>query len=245
MENTINDVSKQIALAALGIGAIKINTDEPFQWSSGTFNPIYNDNRMFLFYPEYRSMIISSFRKLLHSLFIIDDGKSLKIEVIAGTSTAGIPHATLLANKLEKPLIYIRDKPKDHGMKNQIEGIDEDSGLNGANAILIEDLISTGRSSVKAVQAIRDAGGIINHCFSIFNYELPVAQKMFAGKAPFEGDKFLSEPCKVYSLLNYSTLIEIGIKNGYINPKNEFMLREWMNDQENWGDNHGHPRVKK
>ena len=130
----MKDYSQLIAKAGLNIGAMKLNPSDPFQWASGYRMPIYNDNRMFLFYPEYRLLIISAFES------VIED-QGIEFDVIAGTSTAGIPWASFLAQKLDKPMIYIRDKPKDHGLRNQIEGIDAEAGLDGKTAIVIEDLI--------------------------------------------------------------------------------------------------------
>jgi len=159
---------KQIAKAGLEINAIKLRPDNPFTWASGFRMPIYNDNRMFLFHPEHRGLLARGFEKILQS-------EEIPYEVIAGTSTAGIPPATTLADHLGKPMIYVRDKPKDHGLQNQIEGIDAESDLQGRKVILVEDLISTGGSSARAVQAIRDANGECNYCVSIFNYGLDKA----------------------------------------------------------------------
>lgn len=186
----MTDYARDIAKAGLDIKAIKLNTKEPFQWASGYRMPIYNDNRMFLFFPEYRKLITDGFK------YIAD---KIGFSVIAGTSTAGIAPATSLANRLEGPLVYIRDKPKDHGLKNQIEGIDSESDLGGHVIVVIEDLISTGGSSVKAVQAVRDAKGLCHHCLSIFNYGLDQAVEMFQGKRAYdkEGKKFLKEPCNL------------------------------------------------
>ena len=141
---------------------------------------------MFLFDYEDRSLV----RKGLKSI-----AEKLPFSVIAGTSTAGISPATSLADEYRYPLIYIRDKPKDHGLRNQIEGIDAEIGLEGRQVLLIEDLISTGGSSVKAVQAIRNADGKCDDCISIFNYGFDVSEKMFAGEEPYDsyGNK-LSPP---------------------------------------------------
>lgn len=223
-------ISNTIALAGLRIGAIKIRPDKPFLWASGTYNPIYNDNRMFLFHPEYRNFILYGFMEMITPTDNF---------VIAGTSTSGIPWATLLANDFSVPLIYVRDKPKDHGLKNQIEGIDAEKDLGGREVILIEDLVSTGGSSVAAVDAIRKANGNCNLCISIFNYGLPLPKRMFAGDFPYNknGD-MLKEPCEIKSLLYYPQLLSVGIKNGFIKEDEENILLEWMEDQQHWGQNH-------
>ena len=195
---------------------------------------------MFLGFPEYRKMIVRGFENALKMM-------NYKPEIIAGTSTAGIPHATALANHLGLPLVYVRDEPKGHGLRNRIEGIDAEKGLGGREVLLIEDLVSTGGSSVKAVDALHEAGGIVKHCFSIFNYGFPKPILMFEGKIPYgkEVGQQLKSPCKLTSLLYYEQLLDVAIKNDYIKEEQRLMLQEWSDDQENWGDNHGFPRVKK
>jgi orotate phosphoribosyltransferase len=220
---------KQIAIAGLDINAIKLRPDNPFTWASGFRMPIYNDNRMFLFHPEHRGLLARGFEEILQS-------EEIPYEVIAGTSTAGIPPATTLADYLKKPMIYVRDKPKGHGLQNQIEGIDAESDLQGRKVVLVEDLISTGGSSARAVQAIRDANGDCNYCVSIFNYGLDKAVQAFEG---------LNPRCEVRSLLTYDTLLEVAKETGYINEQQAEMLAEWRADPFNWGEKHGFPKVEK
>ena len=162
----------ELAKRALKIQAIKINPERPFQWASGYFMPIYNDNRMLLYDPSTRKLIAEGFSQIIKR-------KKIKFDVVAGTSTAGIPHAETLADLLEKPMIYIRDKPKDHGLRNQIEGIDSNKNLFGLEAIVVEDLVSTGGSSLKAVHAVRNARGKVRFMFSIFNYGFPEIEQEF------------------------------------------------------------------
>lgn len=239
----IDEISESIALAGLKIGAIKIRPHNPFLWASGTYNPIYNDNRMYLYYPLLRKMIIEGFIEILA---LTKNRLYYGHTVIAGTSTAGISHGYGLAEAFPSPFVYVRDKPKDHGMRNQIEGIDAENDLTGEIIVLIEDLISTGGSSVAAVDALRKANGTCNLCLSIFNYGLPNPPKMFAGEIPYNtnGDKLIS-PCHVESLLYYPRLLEIGIENGFIKKEEEKILLEWMEDQPNWGEKNGFPTIKK
>ncbi|MBU0929581.1 MAG: orotate phosphoribosyltransferase [Nanoarchaeota archaeon] len=213
----------EIALKGLAIKAIKLNPDNPFQWASGYRMPIYNDNRMFLFFPDCRDLITEGFNYLIDSL-------SVNPDVIAGTSTAGIPWGMSLANKLDKPFIYIRDKPKDHGLKNQIEGIDAEKNLENRNVVVIEDLISTGGSSARAVQAVRNANGNCNYCLSIFDYGLDKAVQAFNSLDP---------KCKVSSLLDYYTLLEVAKQNKNLTEKQVGLLEEWRADPFNWGEKHG------
>lgn len=230
---------RRIAEAGLEIKAIKLLPENPFTWASGFRMPIYNDNRMFLSNPKYRKLIANGIKDLAKS-------KEIEYEVVAGTSTAGIPPATTLADMEKMPLIYVRDKPKDHGLKNQIEGIDSESDLEGKIVLLIEDLVSTAGSSVKAVQGIRNAKGICNNCISIFNYGLDVAQDMFNGKEAYDklGNK-LNSPCNISSLLMYDFLLKIATDIGYIDKKQATILEEWREDPFGWGEKRGFPRVKK
>jgi orotate phosphoribosyltransferase len=219
--------SRGIAQAGLEIKAIKLNPDNPFQWASGYRMPIYNDNRMFLFFDEYRKLITDAFYEIANDL---------PFSVVAGTSTAGIPWGALLASRFKAPFVYVREKSKDHGLKNQIEGIDSESDLDGHQVILIEDLISTGGSSVKAVQAIRDANGICNNCLSVFNYGLDKAAQEFEA---------LNPRCNVRSLLTYDTLLEVAKETKYINDEQVGILAEWRTDPFGWGEKHGFPKVEK
>ena len=229
----------QIAKKGLEIKAIKLSPDKPFLWASGFYMPIYNDNRMFLFYPESRKLIAQGFKHLLTS-------KEIQYDIIAGTSTAGISPATTLGDLLEAPVIYVRDKPKSHGLKNQIEGIDAESDLQGKKVILTEDLVSTAGSSVKAVQGIRNANGDCKNCLSIFHYGLDVAEKMFNGEEPYnnQGHK-LEHPCQINSLLTYDLLLKVAKETNYINSADLKMLTNWRKEPFAWGEKHGFPRVNK
>jgi len=223
------DYARKIAKAGLEIGAIKLNPEKPFQWASGYKVPIYNDNRMFLFFPECREMIMDGFHEIIEQ-------EEIPYDVIAGTSTAGIPHGASLANELNGPFIYIREKPKGHGLKNQIEGIDAEKDLEGKLVIVIEDLISTGGSSARAVQAIRDANGNCDYCLSIFNYGLDKGVEAF---------KELNPECQVKSILTYDILLSVANKVGYLNNEQIKLLEEWRADPFGWGEKHGFPKVEK
>jgi len=218
---------RQIAGVALDIESIKLSPDKPFTWASGNRMPIYNDNRMLLYDPKNRRLVTDAFWEI---------AKDLPFTVIAGTSTAGIPWGVSLANMFDAPFVYVRDKPKDHGLRNQIEGIDASEGLDGQHVLLLEDLISTGGSSVKAVQALRDAGGVCNNCLSIFNYGFDEAIRLFGS---------LNPPCNTYSLLDYATLLEVAREREDITPDQIRMLEEWRADPFNWGAKHGFPKVEK
>lgn len=228
--------AKTLAGISLTIGAIKLNPEQPFQWASGYFMPIYNDNRLLLRQPTHRKTVSEYFDSILRFYDIRPD-------VVAGTATAGIPHATTLADRLHLPLIYIRDKPKAHGLRNQIEGIPDDQTLEGKTVLVIEDLVSTGGSSAKAVQAVRDAKGTVEYCLSIFNYGFDEAREMFEGKREYEtgencpGKKLA--PCGLQSILDYNTLISVALEMGKINQEQLKILREWRNEPFFWGMRHG------
>ena len=221
------DYGYELAKIALDVGAIKLRPNDPFTWASGYRMPIYNDNRLLLGSASHRALVAEGFEYLIGA-------RGIRVDVIAGTATAGIPPATTLADRLKLPLVYIRDKPKEHGMRNQIEGIDGDKSLEGRSALVVEDLISTGGSSFKAVEAARAADGQVSHLFSIFNYGLAEAAKLFS-----DGN------CEVHSLLWYPALLEVAKVEGRIIPADMAVLEEWRLDPFNWGEKRGFPKKQK
>lgn len=225
-EATIDDVGRTIAEQGLRIGAIKLDPGNPFRWASGYRMPVYNDNRMFLYYPEARRAIARGLADLI-------ERHGISPEVVAGTATAGIPHGALLADLLTLPYIYIRDKPKAHGLKNRIEGLDADSDLQGRTVVVIEDLISTGGSSARAVEAVREANGVCDWCLSIFSYGLDKAERHFAALDP---------PCAYASLLIFPTLLDVARTGGFLSETQIALLEDWRRDPFGWGDAHGFPR---
>jgi len=225
----LRELQQAIIGKALEIGAIKIRPTDPFTWASGYKMPIYNDNRMLLALPGTRSMVVAGLSKLLKN-------EGIQPQVIAGTATAGIPWGAMLAYDLELPFAYIRDKPKDHGLKNRIEGMDSDKDFNNAKVIVVEDLISTGGSSANAVQAAQEAKGNVYSCLSIFNYGFPEAQQLFANLTP---------PVMVQSLITYPRLLEEAVKVNYLKPDQIEMLKDWSKSPLEWGAKNGFPKVEK
>ena len=212
----MNDSSK-LSKMALESGAIRLSPEKPFTWASGYKMPIYNDNRLLLGKAEYRSFISQIFAKY-------SEASVGKVDVIAGTATAGIPHATTLADRLSKPLIYVRAGTKSHGMGNQIEG----PLSPGQNVLLIEDLISTGGSAINAVNAIRKAGGIIKHCFCIFSYGFIEARQRF--------DEI---NCQYHTILTFPDLLEEA-ESMQLLPKDQIeSLRIWHKEPFKWAENKG------
>lgn len=207
-----NVVARDMAEFLLEIKAVILNAAEPFTWASGIKSPIYCDNRKTLSHPKVRNFIKTSFSDLIDDEFGDTD-------VIAGVATAGIPHGALVADVLNLPFVYVRDKPKGHGLENQIEGKLEP----GQRVFVIEDLISTGGSSLKAVEALRSAGAEVVGLGAIFTYGFPQAQEAF--------DK---ANCKAVTLTNYDTLLDIALRNNYIKQEELDTLKAWKENPQVW-----------
>lgn len=208
------DTAAQIVSSLLQIKAIKLNNSEPFTWASGLRSPIYCDNRKALSFPKIRTYIRQELVKAITDKFG-------DVEVIAGVATAGIPQGALVAQELGLPFIYVRSSQKDHGLTNKIEGV-----LNkGQSVVVVEDLISTGKSSLDAVNALRDAGAEVKGMAAIFNYDLPVA-----------GKNFKDANCNMVALSDYNYLIKQAIDKEYINGNDEESLLEWRKDPQAWSD---------
>lgn len=191
----------------LHIGAVKIETDNYFTWTSGLKSPIYCDNRLTMSYPEVRRSIAQAFVKKIEALGPID--------VIAGCATAGIPHAAWVADLLNLPMVYVRSSTKKHGKGNQIEGHIE----KGQKAIVIEDLISTGKSSIEAAEALENEGVEVVEVLSIFTYNLQAAQDAFTGKS-----------YSYQSLASYEELLQQLLTENQINKEQEKLLMKWRQD---------------
>lgn len=203
---------KKIAKDLLKIEAVKLSPENPFTWASGIKSPIYCDNRLTISYPEIRKQIADVLAKKIIEKFP-------DVEVIGGVATAGIPHATLVAEKLGLPLIYVRSKPKDHGRGKQIEGVLKP----GAKTVLIDDLLSTGGSVLKAVDAAKGEGADVIGVGAIFSYELPAVYQNFEKK----NLEFLT-------LTNYSELIDQALDMNYITDSQVEILKKWREEPEDW-----------
>ncbi|MCX6329590.1 MAG: orotate phosphoribosyltransferase [Bacteroidia bacterium] len=205
--------AKKIAEYLLQIKAIKLQPSNPFTWASGWKSPIYCDNRKTLSFPEVRSYIRDSFASLITELYP-------KADMIAGVATGAISHGALVADKLGLPFIYVRSGAKEHGLGNQIEGYYE----KGQKVVVVEDLISTGGTSLNAVKALREAGCEVLGMIAIFTYEFKKA-----------ADGFASEKCTLNTLCNYSVLIDTAVKTGYITESDLDTLKKWRADPSTWG----------
>lgn len=201
----MNSTATSIARSLLQIKAIKLSPANLFTWASGWHSPIYCDNRTVLSFPEVRRQVCGAFCELIRT-------KYSEAEVIAGVATGAIAHGVLVAEQLDKPFIYVRSAPKSHGLANQIEGRYE----KGAKVVVVEDLISTGGSSLSAVAALRDAGCEVLGMTAIFTYGFPVAEQNFEQAG-----------VSLDTLSNYDTLIQLAVEQGYIKEEELDFLRRW------------------
>lgn len=203
----------KIAEKLLDIKAVALNPNDPFTWSSGLRSPIYCDNRLTLSFPEVRKEIAAGLQAI-----ILD--KFPEAELIAGTATAGIPHAAWVSDNMELPMCYVRSKAKGHGKGKQIEG----KADKGQKVVVVEDLISTGGSAITAVKALREAGCEVLGVAAIFTYQLQKGKEMLA-----------EEHIEAYTLTNIETLTEVAVEKGYIQEEDMNKLIEWRKDPAEWG----------
>jgi len=203
---------KAVAEKLLQINAIKLSPQEPFTWASGWKSPIYCDNRKILSFPYIRDFIKSEMCSVIFERFP-------EAEMLAGVATAGIAWGAMAADQLKLPYIYVRPKPKEHGLGNQIEGFYEE----GRKVLVIEDLISTGKSSLQVCEVLRSAGLEVSGMISIFTYGFDVADNAFkAASVPY------------YSLTNYENLIALAEEKGIVSADQQKTLLNWRNDPANW-----------
>ena len=207
-----NPIEGQIASYLLESRAVQLNVEQPFTWASGWKSPIYCDNRLTLSYPQFRTEIKQALANLVMQKFG-------KVEAIAGVATAGIPQGALVADLLELPFIYVRSKPKGHGLENMIEG----KVVTGQKVVLIEDLISTGGSSIKAAKALEAAGIEVLGMVAIFTYGFNAAT-----------DNFEEATIKVATLSNYASMLEEALAQDYINEGQLVSLKAWRVDPSTW-----------
>lgn len=209
----MESVEKKVAKSLLDIKAVMLRPEHPFTWASGWLSPIYCDNRRILSYPQIRENVCTWMADIIRKQYP-------DVEVIAGVATGAIAHGYLVAHLLGKPFIYVRPKPKDHGTGSQIEGILEE----GAKVVIVEDLISTGMSSLAAKDALVNAGADVMGMVAIFSYNFNQARKAFE-KANVE----------LTTLSNYDSLIEVAHETGYIKDDDIEVLRQWRFSPATWG----------
>ena len=206
------ETAKSVAECLLQIKAIELNKIQPFKWASGWKSPIYCDNRKTLSYPKVRTFIRQKYVETIQEKFG-------QVDVIAGVATGGIAQAALIAQELELPLIYVRSSSKGHGLQNLIEGVVE----SGQRVVVIEDLISTGMSSLKAVDALRQKGCHVVGMVAIFSYGFDTAAQ-----------NFKDYTCPLFPLSDYDSMIEVAAEEGYIDTEDIKSLKGWRKDPTNW-----------
>lgn len=210
-------IAEKVAKILLKLDAITLNPKKPYRYASGILSPVYTDCRVLMAYPDKR--------KRIRNLYIDAVKKSgVSFEVVAGTATAGIPHAAWIADKLNLPMVYVRGKVKDHGKENLMEGIIK----NGQKAIVIEDLVSTGESAITSANAVRSAGGIVSYVFSIITYGMKIAEQ-----------NFKDNKLKLISLTTFKDVVSQAQKLGYINKEEMSPILEWIKDPPSWGKRMG------
>lgn len=217
MANNSLNLAERVAKLLLEIKAVTLSPNKPYKFVSGIISPIYTDNRLLMGFPLKRKEITIYMANLIHE-------KGLEPEIIAGTSTAGIPPAAWLAELLNLPMVYVRSEKKDHGKGKQVEGLLPKR----VKVLLIEDLISTGKSSLGAIRAIQAAGGKVDTCLAILNYQLKEAKNAYQKMR-----------IDLFTLTNLEAVILMAQKLGLINDKEKKLVEDWNNDPRNWGNRIG------
>ena len=205
-------MADKISEILLKLNAVVLRTKPPFRWASGILSPIYTDNRLLMSFTKEREFIVNSFIRITKQ-------NKIKFDGFAATATAGIPWAAWLAQKLKKPMVYVRSQSKDHGRENLIEGkIDE-----GKTYIVVEDLISTGSSSLNTINAVREKGGIAEYCIAIFTYELEKSKISFQ-----------NANVKLLTLTDFTSFVKTALKNKYISKEQLNHIMDWKKHPEGW-----------
>ena len=208
----MNSIATEFAARLLEVKAVKVQPDEPFTWASGWKSPFYCDNRKTLSYPKLRTFVKDNLAKLVKDNFS-------EADAVAGVATGAIAQGALVADMLGLPFCYVRSKAKDHGMGNLIEGTLPE----GSKVVVVEDLISTGGSSLKAVEALRAAGFEVVGMVAAYTYGFPIAEQAFQNAG-----------VKLLTLTNYEAVVSVAIESGYITADQQPTLNEWRKDPANW-----------
>lgn len=215
IEKFLTESKEDVAEILLRIGAVTLDTKKPYRYVSGILSPIYTDCRLLMSHPKEWEKIVDSMINI-----IIDEIGIQNVDIIAGTATAGISHASYIAKKLNFPMIYIKSTAEEYGKRTKIEG----HLKTGDKVLVIEDLISTGGSSISSAKAVREAGGVVDFCLAIFNYEIDVAKKSFE-----------QQKIKLVALTDLDTLVNVAVKQSYVMPEEKNMILEWAKDTSDWG----------
>ncbi len=205
-------MADKIAEILLKMNAVIIRPENPFKLVSGLLSPIYADHRILMSYPKEREFVVKSLIKLLKK-------KNLQFDAIAATATAGIPWGAWISQKLNKPMIYVRGESKDHGRENLVEGVIEQN----KKYLVVEDMVSTGKSSVNTINAIREKQGVVEDCIAIFTYDFEKSKENFA-----------AQKVNIHTLTNFTSLAKSAAKNNSINKEQLAKIKEWNKSPETW-----------
>lgn len=219
MDKFLTQNKEESAEILLKIGAVTLDIKKLYRYVSGILSPIYTDCRLLMSHPKEWERIIDSMINV-----IVNEIGIQNIDIIAGTATAGISHAAYIAKKLNLPMIYVKSTAEGHGKRTKVEG----HLKTGDKVLIIEDLISTGGSCISSAKTIREAGGVVDFCLAIFDYEIEISKKSFK-----------QEKIKLIVLTDFDTLVDVAIKQNYIMPKEKNMILEWAKDTSGWGKKMG------
>lgn len=208
--------SEKIAKLLLSIDAVTISPKKPYKYTSGILSPVYSDMRLLVSYPKERKVVVNELSKVIKML--------KKSDILAATATGGIPHASFLSVKLDMPMVYVRGKAKEHGKKSQIEGLFK----KGQKAIIVEDMISTGGSSLETLSALKKAGGKVNDIIAIFTYTMPVSLT-----------NIKKAGVKLSALTTFPEVVDMAVKMGKMKEKDKELVLEWLKDPSGWGKKMG------
>lgn len=208
--------AEEVANILLDIGSVILRPKQPFKFDSGIISPVYVDNRLIISDPASRERIINKLVELIYKIG--------KFDCIAGTATAGIPHAAWIAQKLRLPMVYVRSQPKDHGRKNQVEGRIK----RGQKVLVVEDMVSTAGSSVRVIDALRNLGAKVEHEIAIYTHDLKESKK-----------NFQKMKVNAHFLTSLKTVTKIAQKRGYLKSDQVTLIESWAQDPKNWGKKMG------
>ncbi|MBI5929984.1 MAG: orotate phosphoribosyltransferase [Chloroflexi bacterium] len=212
-----SEIQIKVAKALLKIGAVGFSPHKPITFKSGLISPVYVDNRRLIFWPEQWHIIIQGFQQLVFEA-------GIQLEVIAGIETAGIPHSAALAFEMQMPSVFVRKQAKEHGTKSRIEG----GGVEDKRVLLIEDLVTTGGSSLSGVEALRADEAIVTDCLAIVSYGFPQAATAFAAAG-----------VTLHTLTNFSVICEQALEAGYFSADEMIIIQDWFSDAPNWAAKYG------
>jgi orotate phosphoribosyltransferase len=209
--------SRQIAAALIAIGGVGFRPASPITFKSGIKSPVYCDNRRFPFWPEQWAKVIAGFERLIVEHNIV-------VDVIGGVEAAGIPHSAALGFAMQKPSIFIRKEPKEHGTRKRVEGGD----VVGKRVVLVEDLVTTGGSSIAAIEALRSEGAVVTDCLAIISYNFPEAVELFAKRG-----------VTLHATTTFEDVLGIALQHGTITKADAELVLDWLRDPRGWAARHG------